>query len=159
MYDSPRCARVSIRASDLAPRKARRYLEYLLLGWNESGLEDLADDARLVVSELVTNAVQHAGTGVLEVEFRCEPGGVLQISVSDHSGVGPALRTASSEDEFGRGLFLVQRVSTGWGVETDHEGGKRVWAHLATDGRRPTSPAPREESTSSRTTPQVLVAI
>jgi anti-sigma regulatory factor (Ser/Thr protein kinase) len=89
---------------------------------------DLRDAAVLVVSELVTNAVRHAGTD-LEVEVALIPGGV-RVQVSDSGGGYPVAREADPQDERGRGLGIVDSVAARWGVEDVPAGGKRVWVDL-----------------------------
>ena len=78
-------------------------------------------------SELVTNAVQHAAT---RVDLRIEIGdGTLRVEVVDYGDGCPVyLRVASDADQ-GRGLMVVSRVATRWGVdlESDH---KSVWFEL-----------------------------
>ncbi|WOI63642.1 ATP-binding protein [Streptomyces fradiae] len=72
-------------------------------------LDSLTDDAELVVSELVTNAVRH---GAGPVGLRVALGvGELRIEVRDGSSIPARLRTADPADESGRGLFLVDAVA------------------------------------------------
>lgn len=84
----------------------------------------------LVVSELVTNAIQHAdgpyalGFGVTDDRIR--------IQVTDH---GPELPDPRSEamsraEPGGRGLAIVRRVSLDWGVAVRPDGAKTVWAEV-----------------------------
>jgi serine phosphatase RsbU (regulator of sigma subunit)/anti-sigma regulatory factor (Ser/Thr protein kinase) len=95
-------------------------------------LAQLADDAELIVSELVTNAVLHGG-GCEHVEVFAVDGGV-RIAVADRSAVPPVLGLASIEGMTGRGLRLVARLATRWGVEA-RVTGKIVWAEVT--GRPP----------------------
>ncbi|MGB8650382.1 MAG: ATP-binding protein [Mycobacteriales bacterium] len=90
-------------------------------------VEGLSDDAALVVTELVGNAVRHAGT---EVVLRMDkiPSGV-RLEVSDASTRPLRPRSASRGEEGGRGLLLVDALSTRYGVEAEPRG-KRVWAEL-----------------------------
>jgi anti-sigma regulatory factor (Ser/Thr protein kinase) len=94
------------------------------------------DDLRLLVSELVTNSVRHAGlhdsqTIELKVMLLEE---TVRVEVHDQGhGFEPAPRTARSEDESGWGLYLVSRLSDRWGVTSD--GVTRVWFEL--DRNRP----------------------
>ena len=92
------------------------------------GLRGLAEPAALVASELVTNAVVHAGTELeLLVELR---GPRLEVAVHDQD---PALPTVpATKDGTGRGfgLLVVDRVATSWGVRRDQAGGKTVWCTL-----------------------------
>jgi anti-sigma regulatory factor (Ser/Thr protein kinase) len=88
-----------------------------------------AEDATLLVSEVVTNAVRHARSDlVLRASMSSGP---LRISVEDREG-GTLPRPGSSpgdEAESGWGLLLVEALSEAWGVETT-PGGKRVWFDL-----------------------------
>ena len=88
------------------------------------------DDAALLVTELVTNVVDHVGgeAGLaLELELS---DGWLRVSVADGSSVRPVVRELDSENPRGRGLRLVRAIADRWGAE-DHQGGKRVWLELA----------------------------
>ncbi|MFC4890157.1 ATP-binding protein [Streptomyces beijiangensis] len=111
-----------------------------LAGWDLS--DDVIDTAALVLSELFTNAVVHAyGDRVLGTASLggTTPGplagdgfGTLHISVQDRGRTpdGPQL-CRSPRGEHGRGLLLVDAVSTAWGVESaDHVLGRTVWAEL-----------------------------
>ena len=92
------------------------------------GCSDHIDAATLVVSELVTNAVRHAGTD-LEVRFAaCRP--VLRVAVRDHAPGGLRLRPADPGGSSGRGLLLVEALARSWGVLPEGEAGKVVWAVL-----------------------------
>ncbi|MFD4324226.1 SpoIIE family protein phosphatase [Nocardioides sp. NPDC058538] len=108
--------------------EARRFARTVLADW---GLEDLLDDAVLLTSELVTNAVTHAGTPMTVAVVREEdrlridvvdqhPTRVLPVGANARPGVG----------EHGRGLLITSALATAWGVEyrRDH---KRVWAAFA----------------------------
>jgi serine phosphatase RsbU (regulator of sigma subunit) len=100
----------------------------------------LSDDAAVVVSELVTNAVVHAGT---DVELLCRlecaadgPPGPLVVEVSDHHP-SRAIREDGAEPpygtpEYGRGLRLVSALSEAWGI-TYRPGVKTVWSRLLVD--------------------------
>jgi anti-sigma regulatory factor (Ser/Thr protein kinase) len=87
----------------------------------------LLDDARLVVTELATNAIVHAGSAFLVLAQVHESG--VRVSVSDNSPIRPAVRGSDPLALSGRGLQLVQALSDDWGVEVTAEG-KTVWADL-----------------------------
>ncbi|MGY1806664.1 ATP-binding protein [Blastococcus sp. SYSU D00669] len=88
------------------------------------------DDAALLVTELVTNVVDHVGAeAVMTLELQLADGW-LQISVADGSSVQPVIRELDTGHPRGRGLRLVQAIADRWGSE-DHDGGKRVWFELA----------------------------
>jgi anti-sigma regulatory factor (Ser/Thr protein kinase) len=106
---------------------AREVLRGLLLAW---GREHQIDDAAVVVSELVTNAVQHAGErGLLRLELRVTDE-VLRLELADGSSVRPMAREIVDSEERGRGMHIVDALTARWGVET-HGEGKRVWVELA----------------------------
>jgi anti-sigma regulatory factor (Ser/Thr protein kinase) len=94
--------------------------------------------ARTVVSELVSNAVEHAGTEIeLNVTLR---GRFLCLAVRDGSPAVPRLRepapqgAAAPLDIRGYGLRLIGRVAHSWGAEIIPDG-KVVWATLALPDR------------------------
>ena len=92
------------------------------------GLQELAEPAGLVASELVTNAVVHART---ELELRVElRGSRLHVAVKDHDpNLGP-VQAAKDGTKRGLGLVIVDRIATTWGVRRDGPGGKTVWGAL-----------------------------
>ena len=90
--------------------------------------EEEVDDLELLVSELVTNAVLHARSrSRLTIDSNGER---VRVTVEDESAVAPRLREYGPEAATGRGVLLVDRLSTNWGVDFD-DGGKRVWFELA----------------------------
>lgn len=89
------------------------------------GLQEIHDDLALVVSEMVTNAVRHAGPPVA-LEIQTDPDAVL-IAVKDGSPNRPRPRDAGQAAEGGRGLMLVDLLSVEHGVRPDPPG-KTVWA-------------------------------
>jgi anti-sigma regulatory factor (Ser/Thr protein kinase) len=83
-----------------------------------------------IVAELVANAVRHAGTP-LELRLLRKPGRV-RVEVRDRSSALPKLHEPEPLGEGRRGLFLVDRYSSSWGVELNASGGgKVVWAEVA----------------------------
>jgi len=109
-----------------APAVARRHLQELGAGWSPEVLEA----ALLAVSEAVTNAVRH-GDGQVHL---CVAVGArrIRIEVSDDSPVQPRRRPAGDGlGDGGRGLFLLDALTSGWGTEPRAEGpGKTVWMEL-----------------------------
>jgi len=111
----------------LTPRAARRFVSEALTGWDD-GEGDLTDTVTLLVSELVTNAVVHAGSDV-EVMVRLTPT-AARIEVTDASTDGVAPRDATAEEDSGRGLALVGNLARRWGVRPAPGGGKTVWFEI-----------------------------
>jgi anti-sigma regulatory factor (Ser/Thr protein kinase) len=93
------------------------------------GLDDLADDAALIVSELVSNAVQHARRSSIRLTVERPTDSSVRIGVVDFSQVLPSQRVADPDGEHGRGLLLVEALAEDWGTEP-LPWGKRVWAEL-----------------------------
>ena len=95
------------------------------------GLDDYADDAAVITSELVTNAVQHVsgdGTETIGVTLaRAWNPPAVTIVVSDSSPDGPRRCDPSTEGERGRGLQIVETLSAHWGLAPARrrEGGLR----------------------------------
>lgn len=86
------------------------------------------EDAVLLVSELVTNALLHAGT---DVEIRLDTDEVrVRVEVHDGDSRHPAPRVAEPYGTHGRGLLLVERVANDWGIDRA-DPGKSVWFELA----------------------------
>lgn len=84
------------------------------------------DIATLLVSELVTNAILHARTGVtVTVE---EHGVLAYVAVRDGSPIPPRIHSFSPTSATGRGLRMLDRLARRWGVDADpSNGGKVVW--------------------------------
>jgi LuxR family maltose regulon positive regulatory protein len=92
------------------------------------GLQEMAEPAGLVASELVTNAVVHARTALeLRVELL---GSRLQVAVHDQNPNLQAVQAAKEGGDRGRGLAIVDRLATAWAVRQEGPGGKVVWCTL-----------------------------
>jgi anti-sigma regulatory factor (Ser/Thr protein kinase) len=130
--EPPHVASTKLRPEALASSSARRFVRSLLDRWQ---LLDLSDVAELCVSELVTNAVLHARTPI-QLEVRAG-GGVLHVDVCDSGGAridlpAPQLDPAEQPGEgleSGRGLYIVQALSTRTGVKATRDG-TCVWFEL-----------------------------
>ncbi len=108
---------------------ARQLTRVRLESWKLGG--DAYESALLIVSELFTNAVVHTASTRVVCELRCL-GRRLRIAVQDqgHQGGGPRLRR-SADDEHGRGLLLVDALSSAWGSrDASDTAGRIVWAEL-----------------------------
>ena len=109
---------------------ARRFVADLLCRWGE---DELVPDAALVTSEIATNAIQH-GDSAFRVRVS-RSAGVIRISVEDAAAGHALLRTAADGDMNGRGVAIVEALSTRWG-SLSLPGGKAVWAELVAAGSR-----------------------
>ena len=98
------------------------------------GLGEYAEDAEIITSELVTNAVQHAcanGTQTIGVTLtQAGSPAAVTVAVSDCSPRGPVKRDTPTNGEQGRGLQIVEALSAHWGWR-HQDGGKAVFAVLA----------------------------
>lgn len=119
----------SVPGTPAAAAAARRRVVSDLRGWSVQFDAQSLDNVELVTSELITNAVQHAGGGAVVVSVRLN-GAALLIEVSDSSTELPSACLADMDDEGGRGLFLVAALSVDHGSERTPTG-KRCWAEIA----------------------------
>jgi anti-sigma regulatory factor (Ser/Thr protein kinase) len=98
------------------------------------GLDGCGDDAEIVTSELVTNAIQHVcadGTQTIQVSvIHTRPVDMVTVIVSDSSQKCPVKHDLTDGIEGGRGLLIVHRLATDWGWKLA-DGGKAVYATLA----------------------------
>jgi anti-sigma regulatory factor (Ser/Thr protein kinase) len=132
----PRRSHLELAALPTAPACARGHARIVLLEW---GLASLSETTQLVVSELVTNAVQASRTSVpgkdkvvvpvVRLWLMSEYISVI-VSVWDASDERPVRRLADPDLECGRGLLIVESLSTRWGTYPGQSGGKVVWAQL-----------------------------
>ncbi len=122
-----RSARLDLPQALGSVREARALVRRTLGDW---GLPGLLDEASLVVSELATNALNHAESS-FEVRISLHPSSV-RLEVADSGPGTPEPQPHSDTREGGRGLLLIAAMSTSWGI--DHSAsGKVVWAELARD--------------------------
>ena len=113
-------------AEPVSARVARRFVLEALAEW---GLDSLADDASLLVSEVVTNSLPHARSPIDLRVLRSKSG--VRIEVHDQSPTLPSPRTYDGEAVTGRGLEIVRCTASNWGAEQS-EAGKVVWFELGT---------------------------
>ncbi len=127
-----------VAAADFAPEPsavaaARHFVGETLVSWGLSGDDDRVIDAVLLASELVTNAIVHAGT---PVQLTCRLNGTtVEVSVLDRhpARVIPDPPTAAAVDRpSGRGLLLPAALSSSWGV-TYAPAAKAIWFRLGPD--------------------------
>jgi Histidine kinase-like ATPase domain len=111
---------------------ARLHAKHILREWN---LAHVADDAELIVSELMTNALKATGrqADIRPIRLRLLANrDYLMIQVWDALAVAPTPRPHTIDAETGRGLEIVTLLSDRWGFYHPVDGGKVVWAALVT---------------------------
>jgi anti-sigma regulatory factor (Ser/Thr protein kinase) len=110
-----------------APTSARRARHFVRVALNGRALSDQIDVAVLLVSELVTNAVTHAKTTV-RVTISVTMNNV-KVAVTDEDATTPDVGREPGLDECGRGMAIVHRLASVWGVAA-RPPGKTVWFAL-----------------------------
>ncbi|WP_251091537.1 ATP-binding protein [Streptomyces sp. Caat 7-52] len=118
-----------LRREPASVRRARRLVVAQLHDW---AVDDLADDAELLVSELVTNVLRHT-RGPLRLNLRLRRGRLL-CEVEDTESAGPVRAAADLDAEGGRGTELIDMLAQAWG-STRTATGKTVWFELRCRGR------------------------
>jgi len=143
MMNPPQTDLTVFAALPQAARDARTVTTRVLFAWE---LSHLTETAILLVSELITNALAHAG-GVIDppddlsellgkvatVMLCISRRELLVVEVWDQSPIPPAIRAAPDDAESGRGLELVDVLSKEWGCNVLATGGKIVWFALETE--------------------------
>ena len=127
---------LALAAEPTSARTARQFVGEALTEW---GLAHAAELAILLASELVTNAIRHAGTDDILVRLEWAGGTApVRVEVHDHSPDLPsqpaAGRRGAEPDPLalsGRGLALVEVCADDWGVQVADDG-KAVWFELDT---------------------------
>lgn len=123
--DRPQRATASFRADPSSASEARRFVAQWCRAWAVPGV---AEDAEIVVTELVENAVRHT-QDACEVTMERRGGG-LTIRVADFGHNPPRMRRPAPDVAGGRGLLMVDTIARRWGFEST-DSGKVVWADLA----------------------------
>ena len=119
-------------SNNRSPAAARRFctdeLSAVLVDTPERGA--LLEDVSLIVSELVTNSVNAEST-FTSVALSCHRG-VARLTVGDDAPGLPAVKHPTTDQGNGRGLAIIEALSTSWGVDDmpDARPGKQVWAEL-----------------------------
>lgn len=130
-----RTGRLHIQRYDLqGVKSARRFVNSRLDAW---GLAEMSDDLQLIISEVVTNAIIHAGSSV-DVRLRAFADHVrLEVGDFDSNPPVPSPLTQrqeeNSEAEHGRGLIIVEALARAWNTFPNGRG-KTVWLELAIPG-------------------------
>ncbi|MFK0287991.1 ATP-binding protein [Streptomyces sp. NPDC090499] len=111
----------------------RRFTRETIAGW---GLCAYADDLTNVVNELTVNAVQHAlpkrGEQAKAWLGMAHTGGTVVCAVTDPSPAPPSCLSPEHLAPTGRGLVIVDALTSQWGYARTHSGGKIVWARITT---------------------------
>ncbi|MCT2590765.1 ATP-binding protein [Streptomyces sp. N2-109] len=114
-------------------RQARQHARSTMARWGEPG--ERTETAALLTTELVTNAVLHGRGPEVRCHLRRRPEGDVQLRVWSGPGTTvPRPRPARDQavadlEETGRGLLIVDGLSSAWGTRTGSEG-RLVWADL-----------------------------
>lgn len=118
---------VALPAEPLSVRRARRYVADRVIAL---GFGDLRSSAELLTSEIVTNALVHAHSGITVTVG--EASGRLRVEVTDSLDLPlpPVPDSPDPETTHGRGLWLVDTIASKWGVESSGTG-KLVWFELS----------------------------
>jgi hypothetical protein len=122
---------LELGAYDTAPGSARGHLASVLREWS---LTEFRDVAAIVASELITNSARETGKVAWPAQrppvrlwLRGGPS-VLALLVWDAVTRAPVARAAGEDDESGRGLAIVGRLSAGLGYYPVESGGKVTWS-------------------------------
>lgn len=138
---------VGLARDPSAAADARRELRRRL---DDTLHQDVLDALSLVVSELVANAVVH-GQGAIRFRLQVDAGDLRGEVIDAGGGFEQELRATGPSATSGRGLLIVDRLTTRWGV---HEGTTHVWFEMLTGshGQHGAGPHVGEE----RRPPQLL---
>lgn len=129
VFARPQAASAALPSDLRSAGPARDFAAQTVRAWGNAELEETV---KLLVTELVTNAVRHADSHV-EVKLALSAD-VIRVEVKDKDPTIPTPRQAEEMAESGRGLALIEALSTSWGVTPIREG-KKVWFELRRDGR------------------------
>lgn len=121
-------ATIELAPEPASVRSARTFCAERLAAWGAA--PELVETAALLVSELVTNVVLHAGTPLVVSVRR---GGRLRVEVEDRDPRPPVTKGGDVRAASGRGLLLIEAMSEGFGTEV-RPSGKLVWFELAWQG-------------------------
>ncbi len=127
LFGNPTEAEVPLPSRPESAATARRLAQVVVLRqWRLS--PKMTEDAVLLVSELVGNAVRHTGARVFGLRMRRRPGWI-RVEVRDPSRGLPCLMPVQEMDISGRGVFLVDKLSDRWGVDLLPRG-KTTWFEM-----------------------------
>ena len=115
---------IELQQNSSAPGAARAFVRN---SWGEQTSPEMLDVVGLCVSELVTNAIDHA-----QPPYRLrlsERGPTLRVELEDSTAEPPVVCSQHPLQTRGRGMFLVQSLASAWGV-LPSKTGKTVWAEF-----------------------------
>jgi serine/threonine-protein kinase RsbW len=121
--------------------EARRFATSVLGGISRDTLEAV----ELMVSELATNCIRHTDSGFDLTITRT--GDDIRVEASDHAGGTPTMRSPKPTDASGRGLKIIDMLSSKWGVQPHGAAGKTVWFTIADPAP---APSPSASASASR---------
>jgi anti-sigma regulatory factor (Ser/Thr protein kinase) len=131
----PHASLLELAALATAVPCGRLHARHVLREW---GLGHFADDAEILVSELLTNAVKSSwlpgGAGLIALRLLAN-GTQLLVEVWDQNPGDPQPRQTDSGSESGRGLTVIEAISDRWGFRRVSFGLKVVWCELAIRGK------------------------
>jgi anti-sigma regulatory factor (Ser/Thr protein kinase) len=141
----PHVSFLELAALTTAVPCGRLHARHVLWEWR---LAHLAQDAELLVSEMLSNAIKAsrppAGTGLVALRLLANHQQLL-IEIWDHNPDGPPPRQAGPESESGRGLTVIEALSDRWGLTRVHPNLKVIWCELAISGQ--TQPPEHRDAT------------
>ncbi|MGX1761960.1 ATP-binding protein [Streptomyces lydicus] len=132
-------AACALMVDSQAPAEGRRFTSSTLCGW---GMCQLVDNAEIIVSELLSNALRHGTPRSSAHRHEARPlwlgllrqKGTVLCAVCDHSAQVPVLRRTGVLATSGRGLHIIDCLSGSWGFTPPTPAGKAVWATISSPG-------------------------
>lgn len=129
-------AHVTLPSEPVSVSAARRFVARVLAEWGLPDSTDTGETARLIVSELATNAVQHTFglSPTFTVDLRLERDEQLRLGVTDSHPRRPQRLPAAVQQDNGRGMVIIRSLAKEYGgrltVTPTPDGGKTVWIAL-----------------------------
>ncbi len=118
--------RLPLPPHKIASRQAHTVLKWALTDWSAGS--EVVDNTRVVLGELVTNALTHS-TDVFTLALHLTDE-LIVIEVWDSNDATPEVELPHELAINGRGMLLVNALSKEWGVRHEKDGGKTVWAKV-----------------------------
>ena len=124
---------LDLDGSPHSPRASRQFVNETAQAWGLNG--DQLDVARLLATELVTNAMLHGAPPIRIAAHRARAGACIEVSYG--SPQRPAPRMFDTGAPTGHGMLLLERLARRWGVDST-DGGKTVWFEVNRSATSPT---------------------